>query len=101
VALRCFNDAAGDMNLSLRDTGGAVLAVSQFTLHADTRKGNRPSFVAAAPPEQAERLYRVFVEAVRALGVSCAEGVFRAHMLVSLENAGPVTLTVDVGPSGA
>ncbi len=100
VQLRCFNDDAGAMNLALGEVGGSVLAVSQFTLYGDTRKGNRPSFVAAARPEAAEALYRSFCEAVRALGVRCEEGVFRAHMLVSLVNDGPVTLTLEVGPSG-
>ncbi len=100
VHLRCFNDDAGAMNRALGEVGGAVLAVSQFTLYGDTRKGHRPSFVAAARPEQAEALYRTFCEGVRALGVRCEEGVFRAHMLVSLVNDGPVTLLLEVGPSG-
>jgi D-tyrosyl-tRNA(Tyr) deacylase len=101
VQLRCFNDAAGAMNLALGDVGGGVLAVSQFTLYGDTRKGNRPSFAAAAPPAAAEELYRAFVDAVRALGVPCAEGVFRAHMKVELVNDGPVTLLLDSGAPAA
>jgi D-tyrosyl-tRNA(Tyr) deacylase len=96
VALRCFNDAAGAMNLSLADTGGGALVVSQFTLYGDTKKGNRPSFVAAAKPEQAEALYRTYLDALRAAGVTVAEGTFRAHMDVELVNDGPVTLTLEV-----
>ena len=101
VRLRCFADANGAMNLALPDVGGAVLAVSQFTLYGDTTKGHRPSFVAAAPAEQAERLYRAFVEAVAALGVPVAEGRFRAHMQVSLVNDGPVTLLLETGAGAA
>ncbi len=97
VRLRCFNDAAGAMNLSLLDTGGAMLAISQFTLYGDTAKGHRPSFVAAAPAEEAAALYAAFCSAVRELGVRCEEGVFRAHMDVSLVNDGPVTLLLEVG----
>jgi D-tyrosyl-tRNA(Tyr) deacylase len=97
VRLRCFNDAAGAMNLALVDVGGSVLAVSQFTLYGDTSKGHRPSFVSAAKAEQAEALYRAFVDAVRARGVTVAEGVFRAHMQVALVNDGPVTLLLEVG----
>ena len=93
--LRVFADAAGHMNLSVRDVQGAVLVVSQFTLFGDTRRGRRPSFVEAAPPEEANRLYRVFVEAVKATGLPVAEGVFRAMMQVRLVNDGPVTLWVD------
>ena len=97
VRLRCFPDEQGAMNLALGDIGGAVLAVSQFTLYGDTAKGHRPSFVTAAPPAQAERLYRAFVDAVAALGVPVAEGVFRAHMQVALVNDGPVTLLLETG----
>jgi D-tyrosyl-tRNA(Tyr) deacylase len=95
VALRVFSDERGLMNRALRDVGGAVLAVSQFTLYADTRRGNRPSFTAAAPPELAERLYEEFVAGVRAAGVPVATGVFGAHMKVELENDGPVTVLLE------
>ncbi len=99
AALRCFNDDAGAMNLSVKDRGGAVLVVSQFTLYGDTKKGNRPSFVDAARPEQAEALYRVYLEALREHGLLVAEGVFRAHMDVALVNDGPVTLALEVAPA--
>jgi D-tyrosyl-tRNA(Tyr) deacylase len=95
VQLRIFPDEEGKMNRSLLDTGGAMLAVSQFTLYGDTRKGRRPSFDAAAPPEQARELYDRFVAAVRAAGVRCETGVFQAHMAVTLVNDGPVTLIVE------
>ena len=88
LELRVFNDAAGKMNLSLLDTGGALLVVSQFTLYGDTRKGRRPSFDLAAPPEQASRLYEHFVAPARRRGVETETGVFRAHMLVSLTATG-------------
>ena len=101
VRLRCFDDAAGAMNLSLLDTGGALLAVSQFTLYGDTAKGHRPSFVAAAPAPEADAQYRVFCAAVRERGVRCEEGVFRAHMEVALVNDGPVTLLLEVGTGAA
>lgn len=93
--LRIFDDAAGKMNLSIRDVGGAMLVVSQFTLLGDCRKGRRPSFVAAAPPEIAEALYETFVAAAGGLGIPVATGRFRQHMLVSLTNDGPVTLLLD------
>jgi D-aminoacyl-tRNA deacylase len=93
--LRIFNDAEGKMNRSLLDVGGAMLVVSQFTLYGDCRKGRRPSFTDAAPPELAERLYDEFVSRVRSLGVEAATGVFRAHMDVALVNDGPVTLWID------
>ena len=92
--LRIFADEAGHMNRSVLDTGGAVLAVSQFTLLADTRKGNRPSFIAAAPPERAEPLYEAFVEALRALGIEVATGRFGQSMEVALVNNGPVTIVM-------
>lgn len=95
LGLRVFPDSNNLMNLSLEDTGGAMLVVSQFTLHADTRKGKRPSFVAAAPPGTALMLYRVFVQKVRESGVPVGEGVFGAGMRVSLVNEGPVTIMVD------
>ncbi len=93
--LRVFEDDAGKMNRSVRDVGGGVLAVSQFTLLADTRKGNRPSFVPAAPPEQARPLCDVFCEALRVEGVPVAEGVFGARMDVRLVNDGPVTILLE------
>jgi D-tyrosyl-tRNA(Tyr) deacylase len=95
VTLRIFEDDAGKMNLSLAEVGGAMLVVSQFTLLGDCRKGRRPSFVAAAPPEIAEPLYRAFVAAVAGQGVTVATGRFRQQMLVSLTNDGPVTLLLD------
>lgn len=95
VGLRIFEDEAGKMNLSLLETAGAMLVVSQFTLLGDCRRGRRPSFIAAARPEEAERLYQVFVEAVRAANVEVATGRFRSHMQVSLVNDGPVTLIVE------
>jgi D-aminoacyl-tRNA deacylase len=98
--LRVFGDAAGHMNLSVREVQGAVLVVSQFTLFADTRRGRRPSFVEAAPPDEANRLYRVFVDAVKATGLPVAEGVFRATMQVRLVNDGPVTLWLDTAARG-
>ncbi len=93
--LRIFNDAALKMNRSVLDTEGAALVVSQFTLYGDARGGNRPSFVQAAPPQQAERLYRRFCEALEAQGVSLQTGMFGADMNVELLNQGPVTLWLD------
>lgn len=93
--LRIFEDAAGKMNLSLLDTSRALLAVSQFTLYADTSHGRRPSFIDAMPPDEARRLYAVFCERARALGLTVAEGVFAAHMDVFLVNDGPVTISLD------
>lgn len=95
VSLRIFEDDAGKMNLSIEDTGGSLLAVSQFTLLGDCRKGRRPSFVKAARPELAETLYQEFVSAVNGLGVPTATGRFQAHMAVSLVNDGPVTILVE------
>jgi D-tyrosyl-tRNA(Tyr) deacylase len=83
------------MNRSILDCGGELLAVSQFTLYADTRRGNRPSFTGAAPPAQGEQLYEAFVGAVRAAGVPVATGVFGAHMHVTLVNDGPVTILLE------
>jgi D-tyrosyl-tRNA(Tyr) deacylase len=93
--LRIFADEAGKMNRSLLDTGGALLVVSQFTLYGDCRKGRRPSFDAAAPPEQARALYEHFIAAARRSGLRIETGVFRASMAVSLVNDGPVTLIVE------
>jgi D-tyrosyl-tRNA(Tyr) deacylase len=95
VNLRIFCDAEGKMNLSLLETGGAMLVVSQFTLLGDCRKGRRPSFVAAAPPDVANALYGVFVSQVEATGVPVATGQFQAMMDVKLVNDGPVTLLLD------
>ena len=90
--LRIFENEEGKFDRSLLETGGAVLVVSQFTLLADTAKGNRPSFSAAAPAELAEPLYERFCTALRALGIEVATGVFGARMAVELENVGPVTI---------
>ena len=93
--LRIFSGDAGKMNLSLVDIGGSALVVSQFTLYGDTRGGRRPSFLQAAPPEEANRLYEEFVRSMRALGVAVETGVFQAHMQVELVNDGPVTILLD------
>jgi D-tyrosyl-tRNA(Tyr) deacylase len=93
--LRIFPDDAGAMNRSLLETGGAALVVSQFTLYGDARRGRRPSFAAAAPPEEAKRLYESFVVRLRARGLKVETGVFRAMMDVALVNHGPVTLLLD------
>ncbi|MBI4418042.1 MAG: D-tyrosyl-tRNA(Tyr) deacylase [Ignavibacteriales bacterium] len=97
AALRCFQDHEGKMNLSVRDVSGEVMVVSQFTLYADTRKGNRPGYTDAADPEKAEDLYDTFVTALRtALApLKVATGVFRAEMSVELVNQGPVTLLLE------
>src|SRR5262249_55067329 len=95
VGLRIFEDENGKMNRSVLDEGGAILAVSQFTLYGDVRKGKRPSFDAAAPPEQARQLYEYFVEKIRAAGVRCETGRFQADMQVELVNDGPVTILLD------
>lgn len=93
--LRIFEDDAGKMNLSLREVGGEMLVVSQFTLLADTRKGRRPSFVAAAAPEKARHLYEYFINQVNNLGIRAVGGEFQSLMAVSLTNWGPVTIILD------
>ena len=93
--LRIFDDEQGKMNRSLVDAGGAALVVSQFTLYGDARGQRRPSFIQAAPPEEANRLYEEFVRALRALGVRVETGVFQARMAVELTNDGPVTILLD------
>lgn len=95
IGLRIFDDQAGKMNLSVAEIGGGLLVVSQFTLWGDCRKGRRPSYGDAAPPEVAEPLYETFVAAVGAAGLPVATGRFRAEMLVALINDGPVTLWLD------
>ncbi|HZI58501.1 MAG TPA: D-aminoacyl-tRNA deacylase [Verrucomicrobiae bacterium] len=95
IGLRIFEDAEGKMNLSVQDSGGAVLVVSQFTLYGDVRRGKRPSFDAAARPEEAKRLYEYFVAKVRASGLRCETGQFQAMMEVELVNSGPVTILLD------
>jgi len=95
VELRLFRDAAGRTNSSLVEVGGAVLLVSQFTLFADTRRGRRPGFTGAAPPDQAERLYERVAAALRALGVEVATGRFGEEMAVRLTNDGPFTIWLD------
>lgn len=93
--LRVFDDAAGRMNRSLTEVGGSILAVSQFTLYGDARRGNRPSFTGAAPPEQGEALYDAFVAALRQADVPVETGVFGARMKVELVNDGPVTILLE------
>jgi D-tyrosyl-tRNA(Tyr) deacylase len=95
VNLRIFGDEQGKMNRSLLDAGGAVLAVSQFTLYGDARGQRRPSFIQAAPPEPGKALYEEFVRALQGLGVTVATGVFQANMSVELVNEGPVTILLD------
>jgi D-tyrosyl-tRNA(Tyr) deacylase len=95
--LRIFEDEQGRLERSLLDTGGEALVVSQFTLLADTSKGNRPSFTEAAPPEEAKPLYETFCEELRQLGVGVATGVFGARMSVELVNEGPVTIVLEHG----
>jgi len=93
--LRIFEDEDGKMNRSIVEVGGKILAVSQFTLYGDVRRGKRPSFDAAAPPEQARRLYEYFLERIRSAGVQCETGRFQEMMQVELVNRGPVTILID------
>ena len=93
--LRVFEDAQGKMNRSVQEVGGSVLVVSQFTLYGDVRRGKRPSFDAAAPPEKARQLYEFFVEQIRASGLRCETGRFQEMMKVELVNEGPVTILLD------
>jgi len=95
IGLRIFDDENGKMNVSLLDQGGEVLVVSQFTLHGDARKGRRPSFDEAAPPELAKQLYEYFVRKIRETGIPCETGRFQAMMQVELVNEGPVTILLD------
>jgi D-tyrosyl-tRNA(Tyr) deacylase len=95
AGLRIFEDHDGKMNRSVQDAGGSVLAVSQFTLYGDVRRGKRPSFDAAAPPEHARRMYEFFVERIRASGLRCETGRFQEMMQVELVNEGPVTILLD------
>ena len=97
VNLRIFGDDRGKMNRSVLDTGGAILAISQFTLYGDARGQRRPGFIQAAPPELGKALYDEFILALRALGVRVETGVFQAHMSVELANDGPVTILLDSG----
>ena len=95
LGLRIFEDSGGKMNLSVADTAGALLVVSQFTLYGDVRRGKRPSFDAAAPPQPARELYEYFVEKIRAAGLRCETGRFQEMMQVELVNQGPVTILLD------
>lgn len=95
AGLRVFEDEHGKMNCSVTEVGGSVLIVSQFTLYGDVRRGKRPSFDRAAPPEQARELYEYFVERLRSGGLSCETGIFQEMMRVELVNEGPVTILLD------
>ena len=100
LSLRIFDDGHGRMNLSVQDIGGEILSVSQFTLFADVRRGNRPSFTSAGSPEHADRLWIAFNEALRSGGVPVREGRFGAHMRVGMVNDGPVTIAIDTATMG-
>ena len=95
AGLRVFEDDSGKMNRSVQDVGGSVLAVSQFTLYGDVRRGKRPSFDRASPPEKARQLYEFFVERIRSTGLRCETGRFQEMMRVELVNEGPVTILLD------
>jgi D-aminoacyl-tRNA deacylase len=95
VGLRIFEDENGKMNLDAASIGGQILVVSQFTLYGDVRRGKRPSFDAAAPPDRARQLYEYFVERIRATGISCETGQFQEMMQVELVNEGPITILLD------
>jgi len=95
AGLRIFEDGQGKMNRSVAEAGGSVLVVSQFTLYGDCRKGRRPGFSEASPPDEARRLYNIFVNELEKLGLEVATGCFREHMVVEIINDGPVTLLLD------
>jgi len=96
VYLRVFGDDEGKMNRSLLDIGGEMIVVSQFTLHADTSRGRRPSFINAAKPELAQPLVEYFIEQIRSFGVEVQSGIFGAHMVVDIQNDGPVTIALEI-----